>query len=59
MAIALGLFFPVIWLALTIAKLFFWIPIQNIEHLFSWPLLWLVLGAGLVSWLLDSDRSRL
>ncbi|AJD58882.1 hypothetical protein [Synechococcus elongatus] len=59
MAIALGLFLPLVWIALTIAKLFFWIPIQNVEQFLTWPLLWLVLGAGLVSWLLDGVRSRL
>lgn len=58
MAIALGLFLPLVWLVLTIAKLFFWIPLQNIEQLFSWPLLWFVLGASLVSWLLSGDRPR-
>ncbi|WP_338442255.1 hypothetical protein VZG28_04565 [Synechococcus elongatus IITB4] len=58
MAIALGLFLPLVWLLLTVVKLFFWIPIQNFEQLFHWPLLWLILGAGLFSWLLSGDRPR-
>lgn len=58
MAIVIGLLIPLVWLTLAIVKLFFWIPIQNFEQIFSWPPLLWIIGLAVLSSLLSNHESR-